>query len=157
MNAIDHTLHYRHPSLPSTENPVSDEEDMDGDHGRYLSTLIHENVDSDHETCEEELNVSEYKDIDQCSKYLISGYIREAQKLFPIDDPYYIIPMGVNCICTLFYAALDTEQKSKLSTFMDFVDAEKEPSVRYLRDAAWDLQIAMDNFFREHPDHVNFA
>ena len=39
--------HYRHPSLAPNENPASDDdEDMDKDHGRYLSTLIHENVES---------------------------------------------------------------------------------------------------------------
>merc|ERR1712228_125684 len=42
--------HYRHPSLAPNENPASDDDDdMDKDHGRYLSTLIHENVDSDYE------------------------------------------------------------------------------------------------------------
>ena len=49
---------------------------------------------------------------------------------------------------------LDAQQKSKLITFMDFVDAEPVPSIEYLREAAWDVQIAMDNYLREHPDHV---
>ena len=40
------TAHYRHPSLPANENPASDGEDYDKDHGRYLSTLIHGDVDS---------------------------------------------------------------------------------------------------------------
>eukprot|EP01084_Bolivina_argentea_P302067 521335_1 len=47
-NTFD-TSHYRHPSLGPNENPASDDEDLDKDHGRYLSTLIHENVDSDYE------------------------------------------------------------------------------------------------------------
>ena len=39
------TTHYRHPSLLDHELPASDE-DIDKDHGRYLSTLIHEVNDS---------------------------------------------------------------------------------------------------------------
>lgn len=40
------TSHYRHPSLAPHENPASDDDDIDKDHGRYLSTLIHEVNDS---------------------------------------------------------------------------------------------------------------
>eukprot|EP01084_Bolivina_argentea_P282411 483409_1 len=39
------STHYRHPSLAAHENPASDDEDGDKDHGRFLSTLIHETAD----------------------------------------------------------------------------------------------------------------
>eukprot|EP01084_Bolivina_argentea_P135857 239316_1 len=49
-NDEEYPAHYRHPSLPANENPAEDDEDdMDRDHGRYLSTLIHEDVESESE------------------------------------------------------------------------------------------------------------
>ena len=50
--------------------------------------------------------------------------------------------------------SLDAEQKKQLITFMDFVDAEPDVSIKYLKQTAWDIQMAMDNYLREHPDHV---
>ena len=45
--------------------------------------------------------------------------------------------------------SLDPDQNSKLMTFMDFVDAKPAVSIKYLREAAWDIQIAMDNYLKE--------
>ena len=53
---------------------------------------------------------------------------------------------------------LDQDQKKKLMTFMEFVeDIEPDPAIQYLRDANFDIQLAMDTYFREHPDHVCYA
>ena len=61
-----------------------------------------------------------------------------------------LVEMGSKEIDTL-----DQEQKKALMTFMEFVeDIEPDPAIRYLRDAAFDIQLAMDTYFREHPDHV---
>jgi len=49
--------------------------------------------------------------------------------------------------------ALSTEQKQKLITFMDFVDTEPDPSIKYLNDANWDIETAVEAYFRQHPDH----
>ena len=54
--------------------------------------------------------------------------------------------------------SLDQSQKQKLQTFMEFVeDIEPDPAIRYLREANFDIQIAMNNYFREHPDHVCYT
>ena len=50
--------------------------------------------------------------------------------------------------------SLNQEQKKQLITFMDFVDAEPDPSIKYLREANWDIQVAMNTYLRQHPDHV---
>ena len=49
---------------------------------------------------------------------------------------------------------LNNEEKKKLITFMEFVgDVEPDTAIQYLRKGNFDIQTAMDNFFREHPDH----
>merc|ERR1712129_207983 len=48
---------------------------------------------------------------------------------------------------------LTQEQKKQLITFMDFVEAEPDPSIKCLREANWDLNVAMNNYLRKHPDH----
>ena len=45
-NKETYPSHYRHPSLAADEQPASDDDDVDKEHGRYLSTIIREGVDS---------------------------------------------------------------------------------------------------------------
>merc|ERR1712130_1099360 len=56
--------------------------------------------------------------------------------------------MGGNEVKTL-----NAEQKKMLITFMDFVEAEPDPSIKCLRAANWDIQVAMNSYLRQHPDH----
>ena len=48
--------------------------------------------------------LDDIKMIDQCTKDIVNGCIRDAQKLFPNDNAYYNIPPLVIYWCILFYA-----------------------------------------------------
>jgi len=48
---------------------------------------------------------------------------------------------------------LDTKQKEALMTFMDVIeDAEVSPSIKYLRNAQWDMAAAVESYFEDHPN-----
>eukprot|EP01083_Nonionella_stella_P085171 236033_1 len=48
---------------------------------------------------------------------------------------------------------LSDEQRTQLLMFMDCVETEPEPSIKYLRDAHWDVERAIEGYFQQHPDH----
>eukprot|EP01083_Nonionella_stella_P051270 136124_1 len=48
---------------------------------------------------------------------------------------------------------LTEEQRTKLLIFMDCVEVEAEPSIKYLRGSNWDLEHAIETYFQQHPDH----
>ena len=48
-------------------------------------------------------NLSELKNIDKKTRYIVDGFIHESQALFPTDNVYYNIPELINQICLIFY------------------------------------------------------
>ena len=50
-----------------------------------------------------ELNFDQIKNIIQPTKDTVHGYIRDCEKLFPSDNPYYHIPKLINFLVLLFY------------------------------------------------------
>eukprot|EP01083_Nonionella_stella_P169060 572379_1 len=48
---------------------------------------------------------------------------------------------------------LTEEQRTQLLMFMDCVETEPEPSIKYLRGSNWDLEHAIETYFQQHPDH----
>ena len=55
------------------------------------------------------------KNVDDRTKRLIFGYMREARQLFPHDITYYNIPISINYICLLFYWMKDKWNADRLS------------------------------------------
>ena len=49
------------------------------------------------------LDLTSFIHIPQREKDLINGFIREIQKIFPEDVPFYNIPISINKICGVFY------------------------------------------------------
>eukprot|EP01084_Bolivina_argentea_P055207 101213_1 len=45
---------------------------------------------------------------------------------------------------------LSSEQRSKLTTFMDFVDVEAKSSLLYLTESNWDIEVAMNRYLQQH-------
>lgn len=48
-------------------------------------------------------NLAKLKSIEQKSKDIVSGYIRQSQFVFKTDNPYYIIPPLVHYLCIGYY------------------------------------------------------
>eukprot|EP01084_Bolivina_argentea_P055208 101215_1 len=44
---------------------------------------------------------------------------------------------------------LSSEQRSKLTTFMDFVDVEAKSSLLYLTESNWDIEVAMNRYLQQ--------
>lgn len=71
----------------------------------------------------------DYKLIAQRNKDLINGYVRDIQKLLPVDqNTYFTIPISINQLCVIFYTIkgeFNTEQCSKNLEFIDEKTVQK--------------------------------
>ena len=61
------------------------------------------------------VNLNNYDEIDEKTKYLIFGFIRDAQKLFPSDVIFYNIPTLINYLCALFYFVKDEWDETRIA------------------------------------------
>ena len=50
-----------------------------------------------------EVSTKKLKHVDEKTKYTVYGYVREIQKLFPKQNSYYNIPIGVIHFILLYY------------------------------------------------------
>eukprot|EP01084_Bolivina_argentea_P254908 428651_1 len=53
------------------------------------------------------LFLERFKKINQLHKDVVCGYIRNAQLLLPLNNPYYNIPRIVNVLCSLYSMIYD--------------------------------------------------
>ena len=49
------------------------------------------------------MNLKLFDSLDKGSKLLVAGYTREIQNELPKQIAYYIIPISISMICTLYY------------------------------------------------------
>ncbi len=84
----------------------------------------------------------------------VGGQGQGHQQMSTIEAINSAVDASLSAVDGIDVAALSSEHRSKLITFMDFVEAEPKPSLRYLQEANWDIQVAMDTYLRQHPDHV---
>ena len=69
------------------------------------------------------LDLSEYKEIEQRTKDLISGYIRAAEKeSFPSNESRYNIPISINYICALFYYIKEKWNTDQIGEDYEIID-----------------------------------